>query len=416
MYYRFRLRRIGGTFTHKHTPDPEFLLKAGPVLVTSDDLCNSVCIITYSRFSAPRILNIQLFRHNIKTVMGAYGVNKEYILGKVSPYLTAQRQLREQDFNQLFAILSRKQQYQVVDILIEAGIDLTHEDVAIPASVELDLRGSEKLAPLFDARKLAKLTNEQLCVLFQQGNEIALDVLILKNTKLVWSRALRFSGRYKHKLDDEDLYQDGLLGFIQAVSRFDVKMDNKLTTYAIYWIDQKISRSIADNGFTIRLPVHYFELANYVMRLFFHNPGLSRSQIAEIAAEEKGLTPTQFAQIMVTIENIMSLTSLNTFIGVEQDSELGDFIEDYSVPTVEEQVETILLKEAITTALITLTDRERRILELRFGLHGRRKTLEQVGVKFGVTRERIRQIESKALRKLRHPSRSKILRDYFKGG
>ncbi|HZH68570.1 MAG TPA: sigma-70 family RNA polymerase sigma factor, partial [Chitinophagales bacterium] len=193
--------------------------------------------------------------------------------------------------------------------------------------------------------------------------------------------------------------------------------DARLTTYSIYWIDQSISRNIADFGFTIRLPVHYFEQANYVMRLFIKNPELSRDQIAEIAMEERDVSPSEFARLMNTIETIMSLASLNSFVGDQQDSELVEFIEDDTAPSVEDEVDLILLRKAISLALDTLKSREQLVISLRFGLRdGRRLTLEQIGKILGVTRERVRQIEQKAFRKLKHPSRSKDLQEFYYQG
>lgn len=349
-------------------------------------------------------------------VSGGVPMNKEYILNKISTYLNTQRQLSDQDFEKLFGKLTRRQQFKVVDILIEADIDLI--DNFADASTPNFTQNSFKPDILLSGNSgLTRLTNEQLCVIFQQGNKAALDALIKKNSGLIRSRALKYSGRYNHKLDYEDLYQYGLLGLIKAAQRFDIKMDTRLSTYSIFWIDQAILRSIADYGFTVRIPVHYFDLVKYIMGLFSRNPGLTRKQIAERAYEEKGITYDKFVELMVAIENIMSLASLNRFVDDNQDSELVEFIEDEFVPTVEDQVEKKFLKGAISIALDSLNEREKTVIELRFGLNGGKgATLEQVGKKFKVTRERIRQIEQKALRRLRHPSRFRNLKDFYLEG
>lgn len=335
-------------------------------------------------------------------------MNKGYIANRIKPYLNSKGMLGEDDFNELFSMFSKQQQYEVINILIESDIEIDYDDIRInnPKS-ELKL---ENTSPY--TAKIDKLSNEQLCVIYQQGNKSALDVLVNRNKKLVWSRVIKYSRRYKHKLDDEDLVQYGLIGLIKAADRFDLKKETKFTTYSIWWIDQQIRRSIADYGFTVRLPVHYFEQINKLIRVLAQNPGCSKQQIFELI-KESGTNRDKFEEILMIIENIMSLASLNAFVGEDGESELGDFKIDDTSPSVEEQVEYNLLKETLDSVLSTLNYREKDVIELRFGLKdGIARTLEQVGIKYKVTRERIRQIEAKALRKLRHPSRSKRLKDF----
>lgn len=336
-------------------------------------------------------------------------MNKEYILTKIKPYLNSKGMLAEGDFDKLFYRLTKTQQYDIINILIEANIEIDYESV----SVEIPKAAPKATTNSLNMPRIDKLTNEQLCVIYQQGSELALEALIKKNTKLVWSRALKYGRKYKHKLDDEDLVQYGTMGLMIAAKRFDVKKEAKFTTYAIWWIDQYILRSIADYGFTIRIPVHYFDKINYLMRILSQNPGCSKDEIFELISE-KGIDREKYEELLMITENIMSLTSLNAYVGEDEDSELGDFKIDVITPSVEEQVEYNMLKETIALVLDTLIPREQDIIEQRFGIKdGVDKTLEQVGVQYGVTRERIRQIEAKALRKLRHPSRSKKLKNFI---
>lgn len=334
-------------------------------------------------------------------------MNKEYILSRIKPYLNNKGMLSEDDFNILFSVFNKKQQYEVINILIESDIEIDYES----NSKQND---KFKIAKNFSYKvNLNKLSNEQLCVIYQQGNKVALDALVNNNTKLVWSRAMKYGKRYKHKLEEQDLVQYGLMGLMKAAEKFDLRKETKFTTYAIWWIDQQILRSIVDYGFTVRLPVHYFDQVNRLLRILSQNVELTKEQIFELAKDD-GMNRERFEEILMIIENIISPVSLNVLVGEDEDSELGDFKIADTSSTVEEQVEYSQLKESIERVLSTLTDKEKDILELRFGLKdGIDRTLEQIGAKYGVTRERIRQIEAKALRKLRHPSRSKKLKDFI---
>ncbi|WP_164880587.1 sigma-70 family RNA polymerase sigma factor [Clostridium manihotivorum] len=335
-------------------------------------------------------------------------MNKEYVLSRIKPYLNKKSMLGEEDFNKLFASLSMKQQYEIINILIEENIEIDYENLSIKN--QNDKLTSNK--NLYTAN-LDKLTNEQLCVLYQQGTKEALAALVNKNINLVRSRAIRCSKIYKHKLEEEDLIQYGNMGLIKAVSRFDSKRESKFTTYCVWWIDQSIYRNIADYGFTVRIPVHCFQDISKLMRIFKEYPDYSKDQIFE-KAKEVGFGRGKFDELIMITENILSISSLNAFVGNMGESELGEFVIDEITPTVEEEVEHDFLKDAICSVLDTLKEREKKIIELRFGLKdGKERTLEQVGIEFGVTRERIRQIEAKVLRKLRHPSRSKKIKNFL---
>lgn len=286
----------------------------------------------------------------------------------------------------------------------EIDVDATvPKGIAVDDPVRMYLKEIGKV-PLLTADEEVELAKRM-----EAGDEEAKKKLCEANLRLVVSIAKRYVGRGMLFLD---LIQEGNLGLIKAVDKFDYKKGYKFSTYATWWIRQAITRSIADQARTIRIPVHLVETINKLIRV-------SRTLLQQLGREP---TPEEISKEMgISVEKVREIqkiaqepVSLETPIGEEEDSHLGDFIPDDDVPAPAEAAAFSMLKEQLVEVLGTLTDREQKVLRLRFGLDdGRSRTLEEVGKEFDVTRERIRQIEAKALRKLRHPSRSKKLKDYL---
>ena len=307
-----------------------------------------------------------------------------------------------------------------IDNIETENIDMFEEDVQLSkGELEMDTAIVQNIAVddpvrmyLKEIGKVPLLSAEEeieLAKRMEQGDEYAKKKLCEANLRLVVSIAKRYVGRGMLFLD---LIQEGNIGLIKAVDKFDWRKGYKFSTYATWWIRQAITRSIADQARTIRIPVHMVETINKLMRI-------QRQLLQEYGRDVK---PEEIAKEMdLTVEKVREIlkiaqepVSLETPIGEEEDSHLGDFIEDDKIASPSDAATFSMLKEQLMEVLGTLTDREQKVLKLRFGLEdGRARTLEEVGKEFDVTRERIRQIEAKALRKLRHPSRSKKLKDYL---
>ena len=280
---------------------------------------------------------------------------------------------------------------------------LASEGLAVDDPVRMYLKEIGKI-PLIDANREVELAE-----LISEGNEKAKNELVEANLRLVVSIAKRYVGKGMFFLD---LIQEGNLGLMKAVDKFDHSKGYKFSTYATWWIRQAITRAIADQARTIRIPVHMVEtihkVSRYSRQLLQEN---GHEATPNEIAEKMNMSPEKVREILKIAQDPVSL---ETPIGEEEDSHLGDFIEDSDSPAPAETASYALLKEQLNEVLHTLTPREEHVLKLRFGLEdGRTRTLEEVGAEFHITRERIRQIEAKALRKLRHPSRSKRLKDYL---
>ena len=283
------------------------------------------------------------------------------------------------------------------------------EDLSIPEGISTDDHVKMYLKEIGRVDLLSAEEETELARRMAEGDEEAKKKLAEANLRLVVSIAKRYVGRGMMFLD---LIQEGNLGLIRAVDKFDYEKGYKFSTYATWWIRQAITRAIADQARTIRIPVHMVETINKLVRV-------SRQLVQELGREP---TPEELAKgLNMSVEKVREISkisqepvSLETPIGEEEDSHLGDFIPDDDAPAPSEAASYVLLKEQLVDVLQTLTPREAKVLKLRFGLiDGRQRTLEEVGKEFNVTRERIRQIEAKALRKLRHPSRSKKLKDFL---
>ncbi|MDO5798805.1 MAG: RNA polymerase sigma factor RpoD [Eubacteriales bacterium] len=291
----------------------------------------------------------------------------------------------------------------------EEEIELDKIDLSVPEGVSIEDPVRMYLKEIGKVSLLTADEEIELAKRMEQGDEEAKKRLAEANLRLVVSIAKRYVGRGMLFLD---LIQEGNLGLIKAVEKFDYRKGYKFSTYATWWIRQAITRAIADQARTIRIPVHMVETINKLIRV-------SRQLLQELGREP---TPEEIAEEMdMNVERVREIlkisqepVSLETPIGEEEDSHLGDFIQDDNVPVPADAAAFTLLKEQLIEVLGTLTEREQKVLRLRFGLDdGRARTLEEVGKEFNVTRERIRQIEAKALRKLRHPSRSRKLKDYL---
>ena len=300
------------------------------------------------------------------------------------------------------------------DIILDVDDEPTEEELeniefSVPDGVSIEDPVRMYLKEIGKVPLLSADEEVELAKKMETGDLDARKRLAEANLRLVVSIAKRYVGRGMLFLD---LIQEGNLGLIKAVEKFDYRKGYKFSTYATWWIRQAITRAIADQARTIRIPVHMVETINKLIRV-------SRQLLQELGREP---TPEEIAEEMhMSVERVREIlkisqepVSLETPIGEEEDSHLGDFIQDDNVPVPADAAAFTMLKEQLEDVLSTLTDREQKVLRLRFGLDdGRARTLEEVGKEFNVTRERIRQIEAKALRKLRHPSRSRKLKDYL---
>lgn len=338
-------------------------------------------------------------------------MNSQYILKTIRPFVHDNK-LTYDDFDKVFGFLQRKEQYQIAyTIQDDLHIELVDEIEDSPNEEEIQT----ETAPLIvrSAREI-KMPNKLLIRLIQDGDEQARQDICVKNFGLVEKFALKYWKKFPDKLDLEDLRQEGNIGLITAAERFKFDKETEFSTYATWWIEQKIMRAIADTGLAVRLPVHLFGKILKASKLDrdFQLQGVELRKRLELIAEAMETTSEEIRRMFKLRDIYFRLISLDTPVDEENNTPLADFIPDEK-STIEDDVTLSLLREQIDNVLGTLSPREQEVLKLRYGLEdGQERTLEEVGKIFNVTRERIRQIEAKALQKLRHPDRSKKLREF----
>ena len=333
----------------------------------------------------------------------------EYILSEIQNCLI-NNQLTYDDFEKIFGDLEKTKQYTVTNILAELKIELVDEKIF---SEEKNL--PLKMPLISKSAKEIKLSNNILLSLIKNGDNQALQDLCVKNRGLVDKYAHLYDKKYPRRLDFEDLEQLGMLGIIETAKRFDFGKETQFSTYATWWIWQIMYRAMIDTGFTIRLPVHLFEKIRKARALDskFYKQGKNKSERLKLIAEEMNLTLEGARKLFALYNAFINIKSLDEPIGEDDDTARLDFVPTENQESVEDVITKLELREKLDELLETLTERERAVLKLRFGFEdGEERTLEEIGKIFNLTRERIRQIEQKALKKLRHPSRSKKLKDF----
>ena len=358
---------------------------------------------------------VDMAKKNDNTLIDTEIVN--YFVGKPDIELNTDMMTKIFDYldEHHVAVLSETEEDDEIldDMILEdaedADIDIEKIDLSVPDGVSIE---DPVRMYLKEIGKVPLLTAEEeieLAKRMEAGDEKAKQKLAEANLRLVVSIAKRYVGRGMLFLD---LIQEGNLGLIKAVEKFDYEKGYKFSTYATWWIRQAITRAIADQASTIRIPVHMVETINKLIRESRQLlQELGREPLPEEIAERMGISVERVREILKISQEPVSL---ETPIGEEEDSHLGDFIQDQNVPVPAEAAASNLLRDQLNEVLDTLTEREQKVLRLRFGMDdGRARTLEEVGKEFQVTRERIRQIEAKALRRLRHPSKSRKLKDYL---
>lgn len=355
-------------------------------------------------------------------------IDDENILELVKPYLK-NNSISESQFNTLFKKFELRDRYKISDILMDQNIYIDYENENLEVDPDLREKGNtiikEYEVSAIEFEHPVEITsegiydlkysnNEQLCLMYNRGNQLALHLLISNNQRLVHKRVSKYRKTYNHKLDIDDLIAFGNEGIIEAAKRFNQSMDTKFSTYATWWIDQKICRGIMDTGFTVRIPVHRFQEINKILKIQRLNQFDDEYELMEKIMLYEGFSIEKVKELFRLKDYCYSIISLNAPVGEEYNNELVELIEDTTIPSIEDQIFDAMLKKELDDLLETLTDREERVIRLKYGLDdGNAKTLEYMGKEFGVTRERIRVIEAKALRKLRHQSRSDRIKEFL---
>lgn len=370
-------------------------------------------------------------------------INVEVVMKMVEPYIV-DNAITYWEFDNLFEMLSKQEQYEVVDVLIKNNIELVdiieekddsfaseepstlfehNNELSNPSQKDFEIKYESSLFE--DGKNVGdyvfqfsnvKQNNETLCALIQQGNQQAKNDLCVKNERLVFSIAKRYLGFRGNKLEINDLMQFGFLGLLRAADLFDFNMGAKFSTYAVPWIRQSITRGLADEGFSIRIPVHMFEKVSKVIRLDnrLAAEGNNYQERIGLIASEMAIDIKEVEKCFSIRDAFLRCSSLDIPVDEDGETPLKFFLEDETALCPEQIVELEELNKQILILLSLLTPKEAEIIKMRFGI-GREQpmTLEEIGVIYGVTRERIRQIENKALRKLKHPSRRKVIESYW---
>lgn len=335
-------------------------------------------------------------------------LNENFILMRIKPYLNENHELSEFEFFELFSDLTLHEQYEVIKIMINNNIDYVEEKEEEKKALEkADLLNTSKSVNDYnDYTKLRNLNNEELCVMAQDGDKTALTALVDKNKRFVYQMAMKMHNQFSHSdFEVTELFQEGCLGLMEAVKHFNVSMDYRFITYCWSWVRQRMSRSVIDCGYTIRIPVHVFEKIQAIQNFRKIYPNDDVHQLLEHYNEshqDQKLSQDDFYKLIAIEEHYLDTTSLNILVGEEGNTELSEFIPDESSLSIEDTVIQDVAMIELKKAFSILKPREKDVLCLRFGLFGDKpKTLEEIGAMYDVTRERIRQIESKALSKLK---------------
>ena len=357
-------------------------------------------------------------------------INENIVLSMVAPHVV-DNAITYDKFDELFAMLSRSEQYGVTNLLAAHNIELRDADDDLAQAFATELTADTADQPLFDnsvfggndpaacswlQMRRGFLSNEQLAKATHAGNEDALNVLCGQNQKLVMKYAVRYTGVYGNNLTTEELISAGNVGLMKAIERFDENLGYAFSTYAVWWIRQAIFREIANNGFTIRIPVHMHEKIHKITRMeseLAHKGLTTLERIAEIA-KALGNSEDQVMECILLRQQVMRCASLDMPVDEESDTVLGNFIPADQKDNPEAMLDEIALKTDLDALLDKLNFRERMVIEARFGLDGMGlRRLEEIGRELGVTRERVRQIETKALRKLRAYADRAHLNEYL---
>lgn len=336
-------------------------------------------------------------------------MDEKFVMNVIKMMLNSQDEISIDDYNTMVKYFNEKEEHEFSEILKKNNVKIVEKYNTTKKSNSE--RQGEK--PLLDSEKIS-MSNEKLCELYQKGEEKALDLLCIKNEKLVKKMVNRYSKQYRTILEKEDLEQSCFVALKKAAERFDPSKEAKFSTYVVWWLRQIILREITNTGTLIRIPVHKWGEMGIIKRYINKYSYSSKDEIINIISEKEGYDKHQIEEDIILANNLLNPNSLDFLIGESEDTDFYEVLVDESQKTVEESVIENALKEEIEICLDCLTEKEKDIVKKRVGLHdGRKHTLEEIGHDYGITRERIRQIESKAIRKLRRNKRSRSLKIFM---